>query len=68
MQAVLAVRSGFVWQILAGQLGFAATILFLRLIKKIDWTVVPRPVSLTRWPSAAYYLLLHRSCRERVLS
>jgi hypothetical protein len=39
MQAVLAVRSGFVWQILAGKRSFSATILFLRLIKKIDWTL-----------------------------
>jgi len=38
---------------IAGQSDFAETILFLRFIKKIDWTVMGSAISLTRWPSAS---------------
>jgi hypothetical protein len=52
MQAVLAVGSGFVWQILAGKPGFSEMILFLCAIKKIDWTVGQPTISLASWPPA----------------
>lgn len=41
-------------EILAGKPRFSETILFLVLIKKFDWTVVPPAISLTRWISAQY--------------
>jgi hypothetical protein len=39
-------------EILAGKRRFSETILFLVLIKKFDWTLVPPAISLTRWISA----------------